>query len=73
MTARATALSRRQREVMILRARGFTFKEIADQMCLSEGTVKVHISNAYGRLGVMNLAEAFIALGWLVIPEEVAA
>jgi DNA-binding NarL/FixJ family response regulator len=63
-------LSPRQWQVMIRRARGMTVKEIAHDLGLSEQTVKTHSSNAYEALGAMNIAEAFIALGWLRVPED---
>ena len=70
-------LSPRQWEVMARRARGMTIKEIAHDLGLSQQTVKTHFSNAYEALGAMNVAEAFIALGWLRVPgdelEETAA
>jgi DNA-binding NarL/FixJ family response regulator len=61
---------------MIRRARGMTVKEIAYDLRLSQQTVKTHFANAYEVLGAMNIAEAFVALGWLRVPgddEQVAA
>ena len=63
-------LSPRQWQVMIRRARGMTVKEIAHDLGLSEQTVKTHFSHAYEALGAMNIAEAFLALGWLRVPED---
>ena len=39
------ALTRREREVLRLVARGATNREIARELYLSEGTVKNHVSN----------------------------
>ena len=66
----AGPLSPRQWEVMARRARGMTIKEIAHDLGLSQQTVKTHFSNAYEVLGAMNIAEAFIALGWLRVPGD---
>ena len=51
-------LSRREREVLDLIARGFTYAEIAQQFGLSVTTVQTHVRNIYGKLGVHNKAEA---------------
>ncbi|HEY7970496.1 MAG TPA: helix-turn-helix transcriptional regulator [Candidatus Limnocylindrales bacterium] len=63
-------LSPRQWEVMARRARGMTIKEIAHDLGLSQQTMKTHFSNADEVLGTMNVAEAFIALGWLRVPGD---
>ena len=55
---------------MVLRAQGLTIKEIAQVIDRSPQTVKAQFSFAYSRLGAMNMAEAFTALGWLRIPGE---
>jgi DNA-binding NarL/FixJ family response regulator len=51
-------LSRREREVLDLIARGFTYPEIAQQFGLSVTTVQTHVRNIYGKLGVHNKTEA---------------
>ena len=51
-------LSRREREVLDLIARGFTYGEIAQQFGLSVTTVQTHVRNIYGKLGVHNKTEA---------------
>jgi DNA-binding NarL/FixJ family response regulator len=43
-------LSRQQCKVALLVARGLTNKEIARQLGLKEGTVKVHLHNIFVRL-----------------------
>lgn len=42
------------REIELIRwiARGLRNREIADQLCISEGTVKVHLHHIYEKLGV---------------------
>ena len=45
-------LSEREMEVLALVARGFSNKEIAQDLFLSEGTVKAHVSHIMGKLAV---------------------
>ena len=45
-------LTTREVEIMRLVAAGMTNQEIADQLVISLPTVKRHIANAYGKLGV---------------------
>jgi two-component system, NarL family, nitrate/nitrite response regulator NarL len=44
----------REREIAVLVARGLSNKEIARRINISEGTVKIHLHNAYNKLGVAN-------------------
>jgi LuxR family maltose regulon positive regulatory protein len=41
-------------EVLRLLATGSSNREIADELVLAIGTVKKHLSNIYGKLGVQN-------------------
>jgi two-component system, NarL family, response regulator len=50
----AVRLSRREREIAERVARGARNKEIAWELGLAEGTVKLHISNAFKKLGIGN-------------------
>lgn len=50
----ATILTERETEVMSLVAKGLTNRKIAEQLILSEGTVKIHVHNIYSKLGVNN-------------------
>jgi DNA-binding NarL/FixJ family response regulator len=49
------ALTRRQRHIICLRARGLTIAEICDRYFLSENTVKKHLHAAFRTLGLGTL------------------
>ena len=51
-------LTRREQEILQLAAEGLSNREIARQVIISVGTVKVHLSNAYGKLGVTKRTQA---------------
>jgi RNA polymerase sigma factor (sigma-70 family) len=51
-------LSDREREVLVLLAQGASNKEIAEQLTITEGTVKNHVSNILGKLQVENRTQA---------------
>ena len=51
-------LSEREREILILIANGASNREIANQLFLAEGTVKNHITNILGKLGVRDRTQA---------------
>jgi DNA-binding NarL/FixJ family response regulator len=48
----AKSLTAREREITLLVSQSFSNKEIARQLGLSEGTVKIHIHNIYRKIGV---------------------
>ncbi len=52
------SLTTRQRQVLGSMAIGLTNAQIADQLGLSESTVKSHLSSAFTKLGVASRAEA---------------
>ena len=54
----ATTLSTREQEVLTLLAKGFLYKEIAQQLGISTGTVRQHIHHIYEKLHVQNRTEA---------------
>lgn len=60
MTApgRAPALTKRQIEVLVLASHGLTAAAIAEQLDVSESTVKTHFANIYLRLGVSDRCAA---------------
>ncbi len=47
-------LTRRQTEILQLVAQGLSYKEVADQVCLSEHTVKYHMGEILQRLHLKN-------------------
>ena len=51
-------LTERERQVLALIAEGMTNKEIAQQLSLSYGTVRVYVSHVLAKLGVGNRTEA---------------
>ena len=54
----AARLSPREREILDLLARGFAYKQIADQLQISVPTVNHHIRNMNDKLHVHSRAEA---------------
>ncbi|HEX6444307.1 MAG TPA: response regulator transcription factor [Streptosporangiales bacterium] len=54
-------LSPREREVLGLVASGNTNREVAARLFISEATVKTHLLNLYGKLGVSDRAAAVAA------------
>jgi DNA-binding NarL/FixJ family response regulator len=56
--AQAESLSPREAEVLDLLAKGFLYKEIADQMKISYATVHTHIRHVYEKLHVRSRTEA---------------
>jgi DNA-binding NarL/FixJ family response regulator len=54
----AESLSPREAEVLDLLAKGFLYKEIADQMKISYATVHTHIRHVYEKLHVRSRTEA---------------
>jgi DNA-binding NarL/FixJ family response regulator len=55
------AMSPRQREVLALLVKGYSNKQIASELSLGEGTVKVHVAALLRNLGVSNRAGAAAA------------
>ena len=53
-----SVLSLREKEVLGLLAKGFSYKEIASQLGVSMETIKKHLKNIYQKLHVQNKIEA---------------
>lgn len=67
-TVKPGLLTEREIEVLRLIAQGATNREIAERLVISEGTVKNHISNILGRLGLRDRTQAAIYAreqGWV--------
>lgn len=56
--APADALSEREREVLIMVARGFPNKVIAQRLGISEKTVKAHLTSVFRQIGVTDRTQA---------------
>ncbi|HEY4149696.1 MAG TPA: response regulator transcription factor [Chitinophagaceae bacterium] len=54
----AAVLSVREKEVLEYLAKGLLYKEIAEKLSISTGTVRQHIHNIYEKLHVQNRTEA---------------
>ena len=54
------ALTKRQNEVLALMSRGQSNRDIAENLSLSEGTVKVHVTAIFKTLGVRNRTQAML-------------
>jgi DNA-binding NarL/FixJ family response regulator len=55
---RHSLLSERENQIAMLLVEGYTNQEIASQLYLSKFTVKNHIRNLFGKLGVSNRTQA---------------
>ncbi len=51
-SANYSALSPREREVMLCAAKGIANKAIARELNVAEGTVKLHLHRVYQKLGI---------------------
>jgi DNA-binding NarL/FixJ family response regulator len=57
-TASLEVLSKRENEILLLLSKGLLYKEIAEQLSISTGTVRQHIHRIYEKLHVQNRTEA---------------
>ena len=57
------SLSRREQEIIQVLAKGFRYKEIAEQLFLSQETIRTHIRNIYEKLHVNSRSEALKKTG----------
>jgi two-component system nitrate/nitrite response regulator NarL len=51
---RLSLLTARERQIMSLVSEGLSNKEIARQLKLNDGTIKVHLHHVFEKLGVSN-------------------
>lgn len=56
-------LTERQGQVLALMVRGLSNRDIAEQLGLSEGTVKIHATAVFKALGVASRTQALVAVG----------
>jgi DNA-binding NarL/FixJ family response regulator len=71
-TAGFNQISTRQRQVLARMAMGRSNSEIAGDLGIAEDTVKGHIRSMYAALDVHSREEAYLIVGWLVVPEDAA-
>jgi DNA-binding NarL/FixJ family response regulator len=53
-------LTKREQEILALLAKGYLYKEIADQLGITPGTVRVHLHSVYEKLHVSSRTEAVV-------------
>ena len=58
---RGPALTRRQRDVLFQLSLGHSNKDIAGQLGIAEGTIKIHVAAIFKAMGVTNRTQAVIA------------
>jgi DNA-binding CsgD family transcriptional regulator len=58
MNSYTTLLTDRERQVAQLLSKGHTYQTIAEQLCVSHETVKMHLKNIYRKLDAGNKIEA---------------
>ncbi|MFC7591206.1 LuxR family transcriptional regulator [Nonomuraea antimicrobica] len=59
-----SALSPREREVLSLVAEALSNAQVANRMGITEGTVKRHLRNIFGKLGAVSRMDAVIKGVW---------
>ena len=63
-------LSKKEREIVILISQGLMNREIADQLCISEQTVKTHISRIFRKVNVSRRSQLVpLALKLMVVED----
>lgn len=68
---RGPSLTRRQRDVLYQLSLGHSNREIASQLSIAEGTIKIHVAAIFKSMGVTNRTQAVIAASRLgLFPES---
>jgi DNA-binding NarL/FixJ family response regulator len=60
LTARFDDLTPREREVLVLVARGFSNAEVAAELVISEGTTKTRVAHVLSKIRVRDRAQAIV-------------
>ena len=64
-------ISKREREILVLVAQGFTNLEIGESLSITRTTVRTHLENIYAKLRVHARTEAVVKYFFLVESQKV--
>ena len=68
--ARLRSLTPQQFRILMLLGKGLLNKQIADQLNISEATVRTHMTAIFKKLGVYNRTQAVIAAAYLNVDDD---
>lgn len=63
-------LTPRELDALVALAATGSRKDAARRLGLRECSVRNHLNHVYAKLGVQRAIEAYVALGWLTVPEQ---